>query len=255
MIHSILLTLLLTAMLGIGQAESANIPLGRGAIDEFDSILALPVGEGSPSRLVIGDSRGFLHVLEQRNDSYEEVWTSEYLEGAVSGLFLANVDEGESPELLAFTDTGRIHYLHAETYRTIWSNPPTEYERITAVLVANIDDDEQPELIFCADGRLIIYDSREQFEEWISDQTDIEATAIIVGDVDGDGAAEIVLNDGFVYDAKFRDLEWQSPDQFGDRMGLLDVDNDGIVELIGEYAGRFVRIFDVDLRREKSIEQ
>ena len=33
----------------------------------------------------------------------------------------------------------------------------------------------------------------------------------------------------------------------------LDVDNDGIPELIGEYSGRYIKIFDIDLRREKSL--
>jgi hypothetical protein len=70
--------------------------------------------------------------------------------------------------------------------------------------------------------------------------------------VDGDGAEEIVLNDGYVFDARFRDLEWQSPESFGERLGLRDVDEDDIPEVIGEFQGRLLRIFDIDLRREKS---
>ncbi len=35
-------------------------------------------------------------------------------------------------------------------------------------------------------------------------------------------------------------------------MGLRDVDEDGIPEVIGEFQGSFLRIFDIDLRREKS---
>ena len=69
---------------------------------------------------------------------------------------------------------------------------------------------------------------------------------IVVADVDGDDADEIVLNDGFVYDARFRDLEWQSPESFGERLGTLDLDNDGIVELIGEFPGGQLRIFLID---------
>lgn len=69
--------------------------------------------------------------------------------------------------------------------------------------------------------------------------------------MDGDGSEEIVLNDGFVFDARFRDLEWQSPEGFGERLGVLDIDNDGIPEVIGEFGGRYLRIFDVDLRRMK----
>ena len=107
----------------------------------------------------------------------------------------------------------------------------------------------------CADGRLIIYDGRDQFEEWRSDQDNINATELLIADVDGDEEREIVLNDGFVFDAMFRDLEWQSPVQFGDKMDVFDLDNDGIVELVGEFRGRFIRIFDIDLRREKSLKR
>ena len=60
------------------------------------------------------------------------------------------------------------------------------------------------------------------------------------------------LFDGYVFDARFHDLEWQSPESFGERLGLRDVDEDGIPEVIGEFQGRFLRIFDIDLRREKS---
>jgi hypothetical protein len=61
-----------------------------------------------------------------------------------------------------------------------------------------------------------------------------------------------VLNEGYIFDARYHDLEWQSPDSFGQRMGLLDIDDDGILEVIGEFRDRFIRIFDIDLRREKS---
>ena len=252
----------LVAVVGPADAESSPTPLPQtmaqfadaaGAIDEFDNMILLPAGDEVPARLVIGDMRGFLHVLERREDSFEEIWTSEYLEGAIHGIYLADVDEHPDDRLVVLTDSGLIHYLNLETYRTIWTIPPSEYERISCGLVANVDDDDQPEILLCADGHLVIYDSRDQFEEWISDQSNLEATDLLVGDVDGDGAEEIVLNSGHVFDAKFRDLEWQSPETFGDHMGLLDIDNDGIPELIGEFSGKYIRIFDVDLRREKSL--
>ena len=251
----ILVYLTLSTSLSADDAGSTAGGSGStGAIDEFDSLLMLPASPNEPARMVIGDIRGFIRVFEQREDSFEEVWISEYMEGAISNIFVADVDLDESDELVVFTDSGRFHYLDLQTYQTTWSNPPSEYERITCALVVNLDEDEQPELLFCADGQLVIYDSRDQFEEWTSDQTDLDTTDLLVGDVDGDGANEIVLNNGFVYDAKYRDLEWESPEEFGDIMGLLDVDNDGILELIGEFAGRYIKIFDIDLRREKSIE-
>jgi len=121
------------------------------------------------------------------------------------------------------------------------------------MLAANVDDDPQPELILCADGRLVIYDGRDQFEEWRSEQTGLTTTSMLVADVDGDAMDEIVLNDGYVFSARVHTLEWQFAEGFGERMGALDLDGDGILELISEYRSRFIRLFDVDLRREKSL--
>lgn len=226
----------------------------RGALDEFDCVLVLPPTQVEEhERFALGDAHGFLHVYEQREQAYQEVWISETFESGIAGLFLADVNLDDLDEIVLYTENGRIHFLDGAGYRTLWSSPHGDYGAMTAMTLHNVDDDEQVELLFVADGRLHIYDGRDQFEEWRSDQDNITATEILVGDVDGDGAEEIVLNDGFVFDARYRDLEWQSPEPFGERMGLLDIDDDTIPEVIGEFQGRFLRVFDIDLRRLKAV--
>ena len=227
--------------------------LARSALSELDCVIGLPKqAESELGRFALGDAHGFLHVFEQRGQSYDEIWVSEYLESPIAGLFLADVNLDDLQELVAYTEDGRIHFLDSASYRTIWSNPPDEYESMSAMILQNVDYDAQVELLFVADRRLHIYDGRDQFEEWRSDQDNITATEIILGDVDGDGSDEIVLNDGFVFDARYRDLEWQSSEPFGERIHLLDVDDDTIPEVIGEFQGRVLRIFDIDLRRMKA---
>jgi len=250
---------LLLSLLGVppqrtaAAAEETGLLAGRGALDEFDNLRLLAPAADGTDRLVLGDNNGLLHVYEKRDGAFDEVWVSDYLEGAVSGIFILDVNDDDLEEIVVFTDQGRFYYFDTQAYSTLWSNPPNEYENITGQTIHDVDDDPQPELIFGAGGRLIVYDGREQFEEWRSDQTHLIATDILVADVDGDGEDEIVVNDGYIFDARFRDLEWQSPELFGERMGVLDVDDDGILELVGEFKGRFIRIFDVDLRREKSL--
>lgn len=231
--------------------ETPAIP-GRGAFDEFDGVLPLPPAEEGVERFALGDIHGFVHVYEGREGAYAEVWISEYLESGVSGLLLADLDLDGLQEILVYTEGGRIHLLDLGDYHLLWSNPATDYESISALAVHDVDDDEQQELLFVADGRLVIYDGRDRFEEWRSDQDNLTSSDLLVGDVDGDGSEEIVLNDGFVFDARYRDLEWQSPESFGERIGLLDIDDDEIPEVVGEFGGRFLRIFDIDLRRMKS---
>lgn len=235
------------------QGRVPGVAVQGDALAEMANVLTLPPVAGQPARLVVGDAAGVVHVYEARGDAFDEVWLSRYLEGSISGLEIVDTDADGLQELVVFTDQGRIHYLDLASYSTIWSNSPGEYATLTAQLVADVDDDPQPELLFCANGRLIIYDAQDRFEEWRSDQTGLVTSAMLLADVDGDGEDEIVLNDGYVFDARFRTLEWQHADGFGERMGALDVDADGILELLGEFRGRFVRIFDVDLRREKSL--
>ncbi len=229
-----------------------NTPTAASDLDEFDNMRTLETIDGV-ERIVYGDANGRVHVLEGDGSTFAEVWVSEYMEGAIAGVFVIDVNDDELQEVVVFTDQGRIYYVDSRDYRIIWSNPPGEYERITCQGVHDIDDDPQPELLFCADGYLIVYDGRDQYEQWRSDQSNLTSRQLLVGDVDGDGEREIVLNDGYVFDARFFDLEWQSPDAFGERLGLLDMDEDGIFELIGEFQGRYIRVFDVDLRREKSL--
>lgn len=235
--------------------QAAEWPAYKGDLDEFDNIQRLPAGEG-PARLVLGDNDGRIHVYEEREErdqTYTEVWVSDYLEGAVAGVFVLDINDDPLDEIVAYTDHGRVYYFDAQDYALVWSNSPNEYARITSLTIGDIDDDPQPELVFCADGRLIVYDGRDQYEQWRSDQTDLTAHQILIGDVDGDDEDEIVLNDGYVFDARFFDLEWQSPEPFGERMGLIDLDEDQIPEVVGESQGRYLRIFDIDLRRAKSL--
>ena len=231
---------------------SAWLALAGGSLDEFDALQALPPKKGA-ARFILGDARGFARVYERRGKGgFEEIWVSEFFESAVGGVLISDLEGDGLDEIVLYTDEGRLHFLDVADYHTIWSNPPDEYEQLTAAAIYNVDDDDQKELLLCADGRLVIYDGRDRFEEWHSNQADLETTQIIVADVDGDGANEIVLNDGYVFDARFLDLEWQSPVAFGERIATLDVDNDDIPELIGEFGSASLRIFDIDLRREKS---
>ena len=72
----------------------------------------------------------------------------------------------------------------------------------------------------------------------------------MVGDVDGDDEAEIILNTGFVLDGFTRTLEWESVEEFGNVMELADIDGDRKLELIGGNA-KATKIWDIDMRREK----
>jgi hypothetical protein len=61
--------------------------------------------------------------------------------------------------------------------------------------------------------------------------------ALAVGNVDGDSALEIVTSDGLVIDIVGLAAEWSSGVSFGRDLTLGDVDGDGIAEIVGIVAG------------------
>jgi len=248
----LLIGLVLVLWMGAIHAEDLHDARGTADIGWIGGLDAMKVlcEDDSGLWLVYGDRRGLLHILQQKRRGFAEVWDSRSLGAPIAGVFVEDVDLDDADEIVVYTLRGGLYYFDAERYDVIWQNSEVEFQSMTCMTIENVDDDPQKELIFCADGYLYIYDAKNLFEEWRSDQ-EFSAQDIAVADVDGDSALEIVLNTGFVLDARFRDMEWQAPEPFGERMWLLDVDDDRIPEVIGESLDKTLNVFDIDLKQEK----
>ncbi len=245
----LLSTFLLSFSPSLRAGESAS-PADMGAVRSFRAIQFVPGDSLPEDRIFYGDSRGYLHILKRQRKGFSEEWKSSHLGAGIMGVFVQDIDADGRLELVAYTSAGRILIFTPQAPMLLWQSNESEFAAITCMTLANVDDDPQKELVFCADSHLFIYDGKSLFQEWRS-QGELDAQEILVGDVDGDGQKEILLNTGWVIDSRFRDIEWQSPEPFGDRIALLDIDNDGIPELIGEFGGHFLKVFDIDLKREK----
>ena len=231
--------------------------------------------------LIYGDRVGRIHLLKQEDGRFIEEWISASLRSAVAEIFVADINDDAKLEIVAYTEAGDIVFYRLEDYKQLWRSTDNEYETIATMVLENVDDDPQLELIFCAEdaseassyrtvtgderdrasqiGRLFVFDCKNLFTEWNSEQG-LTAQSILVGDLDDDGILEIILNTGFVIDAAYQRVEWERPDGFGEKIGFVDVDGDGLPELVGEYQSttsprRFIRIFDVDLQSESFLNQ
>ena len=218
----------------------------------------LPPGEEADLRIVYGDALGSLHVVRYVEGRGYEEWKSESLGSAVLGVFVEDVDADGKFEIVAYTFTHIVLYS-AEDYSFIWQIQVD----ITFVAIANVDDDPQLELVYLARGaghsemHIHIYDCLELYEQGISDvipRESIHAQSMVIADFDDDYGLEAVLNTGVVVDLETLIVEWYFADGFGDRLGYLDIDGDGVLEVIGEvdglHHGRYLRIFNVDIRSE-----
>jgi hypothetical protein len=253
-----------------------------GSIDEMHSIRILRDEEGEDLRVIYGDRLGLVHSVRHKDGRFQEEWVSAKMRGPISEVFVADVNDDERIEIVAYTELGEIIIFRADDYQEVWRSTDDEFKTISGMVVANVDDDPQLEMVFTAESvsdaasyqpsfrggapgeleayresqiaRLYVYDCLNLFMEWSTEQG-LSAQSIVVADLDDDGILEIALNTGFVVDAAFQRVEWRWPDGFGQTIGYADLDGDDIPELIGEYRStsrprRSIRVFDVDLQAE-----
>lgn len=204
---------------------------------------------GSQRRLVYGSYRGTLHMLESRSGRLATVLTRE-LWSPVIRIYAIDLDKDGQDEVVGYTQNSRLFVLRGTDLQDIWNTPEGRFKSISALTLADVDQDGEPEIVFMADNQLRYYTALQDIEEWKSQET-FNATEIAVGDVDGDGSDELVLNSGFVIGALFRDVKWAYTPGFGSRFDLFDIDSDGILEIVSQGGDGLVRVFDVDERRLK----
>ena len=97
-----------------------------------------------------------------------------------------------------------------------------------------------------------MYDGRDQYEQWRSDQSNLTARQLLIGDVDGDGEKEIVFNDGYVFDARFLTSNGNHPNPLANDSACSIWTKMASSSLLVSFKD-YLRVFDVDLRREKSV--
>ncbi|MFC1649983.1 hypothetical protein ACFL2X_00285 [Candidatus Latescibacterota bacterium] len=214
--------------------------------------------------MVYGEELGYIHVLNaDYNGNFREIWKSPNLNAPVRGVFIDDLEGDGETEIIGYTSDGNFYIYGYDSHDLKYRTQDGTYLNINCMQIANMDTSPEKELLFIAvkpgeeesadgqpTGYLIQFDPISQFEEWIS-QEKYSATDMIIGNVDNDPELEIIFNTGEILSSQFKDLEWQSTITFGSRLYLIDMDDDGILELITEFDQSYVRIIDVDQRQEK----
>ncbi len=202
--------------------------------------------------IVIGDRFGLVRIVHITGDGSQDIWSSKQLNGIIQEVLVADLDGDGGDEVIAWS-TSAIVYVWSSTDRELrYETLQNEFQIIHSLAVGNVDDDEQLEILVNADDHIYYLDGISFNREWTSLQ-EYQATRMAVGDVDGDGTQEIVLNTGQIIDARGGDVEWED-EVFGARIELVDMDGDGIPEVLTESDGGMLKIYDVDTRREKHLQ-
>ena len=242
-------TLALAASAQPGPDFWAILRLDRAAF-RMRSVAVLPQDGDAGVNMVYGDRYGILRVAQIGAGSTREVWRSRTLEGAVLEVLVEDLDGDSRPEIIARTQNARI-YVFDSTYNVRWESQSAEYPAIEAMAIANMDEDISYEIVLLSSGQLNYIDGSQFQREYRSTQS-FRASEMAIGNVDTDPQLEIVFNTGIVVDALRGEAEWQG-ELFGSLIELLDVDGDGVDEILGWSEGQPLRIFDADERQEKPL--
>ncbi len=198
----------------------------------------------------IAERFGTVQVVLVNAEGVQQVWKSKTLSGVPEEILVVDLaGDGLDDSLLCRTGNGMVYAWSLEEYRPLWETLTGEYKEISCFTAANLDDDPATEIVMIADGRLVQVDG----VNFTKDNTSIDeytATQIRCGDVDGDGRNEVVLNTGKVLDPISGNVEWED-ENFFSRIELLDIDGDGMPEILTENEnGGLLKVFDVDRRSE-----
>ncbi len=175
-------------------------------------------------------------------------WASPmYLHTTISEIILANVDQDADTEIYLVLQDGTVDVYDGITKKFLQSYQ-TNFPGVQDAAIADVDNDGHAELVMVADYKLVSFDLVTQQSDW--ENTDIHAFYLVTGDVDGDGAQEIVVSsnqwnsgNGYVVDGATGTIEWLYLGGFGYALGLADTNNDDVPEIIGLDNG-FVTIYD-----------
>jgi len=201
--------------------------------------------------VAFGDLRGYMHILKKKGNRFGSAWSTFYLGSPVKEIVAEDIDADGVLDLVVITSAGRMFVFDTNTRQLVWENTENDFESVTGLTVDQLDRDAAKELVLCADSRLMILDGEKLLREYQS-ADEFKADYLVIGDVDNDDEKEIVLDSGFVVNAATLSIEWQT-DFFGTRLTLYDIDADGVDELICESSGGALKVYDLDIRQEKTV--
>ncbi len=198
----------------------------------------------------IGERFGTVQVVKMDSRGAQRIWKSNQLSGVPDEVITADMDgDGLEDSILCRTSSGKVYVWSMDGYDLLWESLTGEYTKISCFTTANMDEDVPNEIVMVADDRIVYIDGANYSKQFTSID-EYQATQVRCGDVDGDDRIEIVLNTGQVLDSVSAIVEWEDQTFFG-KIELLDIDGDGIPEVLTENPGDGpLKVFDVDFKAE-----
>jgi hypothetical protein len=221
------------------------------AADRMDHLAKFePIHGEEGMFFAIGERFGTVQVAKVSGQGVTRVWKSIQLSGVPDEVITSDLDgDGLEDAILCRTSNGKVYAWSMDGYGLLWESLPGDYKVVSCFTTANMDDDPANEIVLVADNRLVYIDGV-NFTRNFTSINEFAATQVRCGDVDGDGRVEVVLNTGQVVDSVSGDVKWEDEPFFG-KIELLDIDGDGMPEILTENPGNGpLKVFDADYRSE-----
>jgi hypothetical protein len=212
------------------------------AAGRFDAVSAFRNRIDGKTKLAFGTESGYLHIMNLGVAGPELEWQSPFLGSPVRGVLVRDFKGVGATEILVYTVGGRMVVLEMGGYSVVRENSAFDMPKISCVVAEQLDDDPALELLVCGGGIFLVYDAATLFKEWQAGEA-VPGEWLAVGDVDGDGEPDVVLNSGYVLEARFFRVK-NRLGHLGHRLEILDVDGDGVEEILAEREDGSIAIYD-----------
>ncbi|MEA2274419.1 MAG: hypothetical protein QOI98_3127, partial [Solirubrobacteraceae bacterium] len=237
--------------------DAATLTLEWSALGKGGSKVALGDLEGDGGiEIVVNGSSG--HVL----DAYAQYEKWGYVGGFGRSMAVGDVDQDGKAEIVFIPNSpsDTVTIIEGDTFQV--SNLTVTGSDKIAIADANADG--VPELIVAGQYSTIRGIRRSNAQVlWTISNPGSYTNGVTAGDVDGDGAPEVIWGSSSVLytgSATTQTVKWHSADLDNDFGGVVaDVDGDGKLELVmkttsteGGNSGGIVQIFDLQTRALKS---